>query len=277
MVKSAFMIERKGDISHLPDNADNNPQGLICRSSTQVNERLVDQEYKLTDNQKEIINRTINWAQNFFEQESLENRRTGGGHGFDHNQRVAGMAVRIAIEEGYSPFLPFLTALVFDVGRTSSDPRAKNWKHGELSQEMSKDFLTTLNLTVEELELISNAIEDHPKLNKDVRISWLVKILMDADRLDMVGAFGPLRSASFRPEIPLVRLNECDTSTDDQGIKSMLQDIVHRQGDCFNSFWTESAKKIAIERKYFHDEYIQELHREAEEMYEPYRKIMGLN
>lgn len=265
-------------------------------------------EFQFSPEQKVMLQKTVDWVKNFFDQESPENKTKGGGHGFDHNQRVAGMAYKIAIAEGVDPFLPVLASIIIDIGRTSNDPKSKGWQHGELSRKMSRDFLNSLNLTGQEKETVGNAIEDHSKKNENVRLKIkeerpvvnvnintdnpeilatsrtevgyrtsseveVVQIVMDADRLDALGALGPLRSAAFRPDVPLVRMEESETDSTDNKIGSMWQDMKFRQLEWVDMMWTKTGKKIAEERKKFHEIYLAQLKKDTDVMYEGYKAI----
>jgi len=184
-----------------------------------------------------------------------------GGHGFDHTQRVTGMAVLLAGMEGYDPFLCALAALLHDLGRASLRPAASNWRHGQLSKEISEEIINSLNLSSDDTTLIKNAIEDHPKLNKDVRESILVKILMDSDRLDVIGAIGPVRSAAHRWKLPLYSSN-IKSGTDETQIKTIYQDFAVRGLATYQFLWTKSARKLAEPKIKFQKKFIEEYRRE---------------
>ena len=124
-------------------------------------------EFDLTPGQREALIITRDWTKEFFERMERDGKMDAGGHQFDHNQRVAGMAATLAVYEGHSPFLPALTGTIFDIGRTKADDvRSKNYLHGQLSREMSADFLNSLSIANEERVLIGDAMEVHPRLNE---------------------------------------------------------------------------------------------------------------
>ncbi|TSC88499.1 MAG: hypothetical protein G01um10145_902 [Microgenomates group bacterium Gr01-1014_5] len=142
--------------------------------------RIEDQpipDIKITPEQKAVLNKTLEWVQDFFDVAIENDQVIMGGHGFDHNIRVSGMAGVLSTKEGVDPFLPILTSLLIDIGRTNRDPRAHNFKHGELSREMAEDFINSLPLTSDQRELVKNAIEDHPKLNEQSQMKEEVCLL----------------------------------------------------------------------------------------------------
>lgn len=234
--------------------------------------------YPLSAEQKAIIKQTKTWSKSFFNLAHTEGRVVMGGHGFDHNKRVSGMAARLCVLEGFEKglFPAVVTALVFDIGRTSSDPRAQNIQHGQLSREMSDDFLNNLQAFSHlQLDRIGNAIEDHPKLNPDVRRVEgypLVEVLMDADRLDTIGALTPVRAASTRWRLPLYT-DQTGDQFHDHEIQSVFQDIAVRISRWFDSIWTDSARIIAQPRQEFLMKYIEQFDSEVKPMMADYHSL----
>ena len=218
---------------------------------------------RLTSEQKVILKKARIWAEVFFKKAKNEKRLVVGGHGFDHNQRVAGMASTISLMEDRDPFLPILTSLIFDIGRASADPRSRNWHHGQLSREIADNFIDSLPLLGKNDKLlVKNAIEDHPKLNENVRRSYVVEIVMDADRLDTLGALAPVRVAAHRWKLPLFSL-EASISTKDSEIKTIYQDFALRSKEFYDMLWTKSARRIAKPKLTFMVKFIKEFRNEA--------------
>lgn len=191
-----------------------------------------------------VLKKTRKWVEKFF----IKTQKNGvfaGGHGFDHTKRVVGMALLLSHLEKRDPFLPVLSSLIFDIGRTSEDPRAQNFRHGEVSRELSTDFIDSIKiLSNEDKEIVKNAIEDHPKRNKEVRRTYVSEIVMDADRLDAFGAVGIIRSASFRWKLPIFD-EKLSLSTKDAEIKTIYQDFGLRIPEFYDMLWTKSARRIA--------------------------------
>lgn len=181
-----------------------------------------------------------------------------GAHLLDHGLRVAGNAALISQGEGMNPFLPVITSLLIDIGRSTNDERSKNWQHGYVSGELAGDFLSELGLDEKDKTLVLDALRDHSRLNDRVENkSILVKIVMDADRLATIGPLGPMRAAATRWDKPLVLAEDSDESSGDTEIKSVLQDVQHRQGEWFSMIWTATGKKIAEGKHEWHIKYVQ--------------------
>lgn len=230
-------------------------------------------DFDLSDAQREALHGVVLWTRRYFD--SVPEGTHIGGHGFDKTMRQAGMAAVIASGEGHPVFLPVLTAMVMDVGRATEDPRSRDFQHGKLSREILEvDLFGSLDiLTSEDKELVGNAVEDHPKLNEDVRRSYLVEVVMDADRLDFLGTLGPLRAASWRSNIPIILPEETVTSTVDSEIQTMWQDMSCRQMGCFDILWTNTAKEIARPRVQAYREYLKRLQEEASFSYQAFKQL----
>lgn len=221
-------------------------------------------DFEITTEQALAIKTTQRWVeQQFAEREPAALHRMGG-HGFDKSPRTAHWAAQVAWGEGYHPFLPALTALVIDLGRTSDDPGAKSYLHGQLSREMSGAYLRSLTiLTNQERELVGDAIEDHPFPNAAVRRpTWLVKVVMDADRLDCLGPFGSLRAASGLWEKPLILPDQLENETTWAGVKTMY-DGMRFQLAWYDMLWTETARQIARPKVLRYRRQVEQIKREA--------------
>lgn len=203
-------------------------------------------EIPLTNIQKNVLRTTRLWVEDFHIQATKEGRVVMGGHGMDQVQRVAGMAGFLAVTERYEPFLPILSALLADIGRTSLDVRVHTWQHGELSAEMARELLDSLSLPILDKELVQKAIEDHPKKNEEVRRSFVVELLQDADRLTSLGIIGIARAGATHWERP-VYAEELGRSTEYSDINSIYHDLF-RILEWYDMLWTATARKIAEPR-----------------------------
>lgn len=113
------------------------------------------------------------------------------GHGMDHMKRVALWARKLALQEGESPFLAELAAILHDVDdeKLRFDPIK--------SREDRNRKLREWGLSEEECNQVENAIETVSFRKGAVPETLLGKVLQDADRLDAVGAIGIARTFAF--------------------------------------------------------------------------------
>lgn len=202
-----------------------------------------------TDKERNILLKTSSYTNEVFQ----KSKSRDGAHGRRHWMRVAYLAGNIAAKEGINPFLPVLSGLNHDIGRVMQDERAKNRLHGQLSAEVIADFIDGLKLTREQKDLTLAAIEDHPFLNKDVRESEVVKALMDADRIDGLGAIMVVRWSTSRWESACqIDLRSPIPPKKQPG--TLLAEIV-RNSEYRDMFWTNTAKVIAEPRIRFMEQF----------------------
>jgi len=121
-------------------------------------------------------------------------------HDFKHVNRVRNWALQIAQKEDFEDLeVVEISALMHDTGFTQVEKRSL---HGEVGAEMTTKFLTENNLlTKDKIAEICNAIKFHNK-NREGE-GKLLKILRDADMMDLFGAVGIMRaftSKSSKPE-----------------------------------------------------------------------------
>lgn len=213
--------------------------------------------------ERKLLTRTAKYTNKVFA-EALKKRPLAiGGHGVDHWNRVAYIAGNIAAIEG----LPILTAVLagfqHDVGRVIDDPRAHNKYHGQLSVETITDFFEELKeMGREEKDIIYSAIEDHPFLNSEVRDNYLIKILMDADRVDGMGAIMSVRSSSMHWHLPCYADLRSEVPIEDQG-GTIFQSIKWTT-EWYDMMWTKAGRALARPRVEFMRLYGEEYLKEAE-------------
>lgn len=212
--------------------------------------------------EKSLLTKAKKFVEDMYSRQAKNEQITQGGHGIDHTQRVTGMSSFLAYAEKKPPFLPVFAALLHDIGRAvSKDKRSKNHLHGKLSLEIAQEFINAQPISLTDKLLIKNAVEDHPFLNEKVRQSYVVKILMDADRLDALGAMAPVQAASYKWNLPLYK--EKPISTEDSQVDSIYGHFGVRIPAWADMMWTKSGKRIAQERlkflKKFNDEFVKEI------------------
>lgn len=202
----------------------------------------------LTEGERSLLARAAAWSDGHFKS-ARDAGVVRGGHDFDHVQRVAGLTAQICEGERFEPFLPILAALVADVGRASTDSRAGTWQHGKLSCELATELFSALKmqggLSGDQLRLVTNAIEDHPKRNGEIRSTYVAVALQDGDRVSTISPSGALRAAQHRWNLPLNGYQTVSTAEAD--LKTLGQDF-DRIVEWYNMLHTQTAKEIARPR-----------------------------
>jgi len=207
-----------------------------------------------------------------------------GGHGFDHHRRVVAYAGTLAIMEGIYPFIPMLTAMIVDVGRASSDPRAADWRHGQLSAEISGPYLDKLSTSIltssDKLEILE-AAEQHSSPNKDTDRPLTV-LIKDADKLDFAGLTSLPRSAAHRYKLPVsLPVSGLESGPTEENYQSQISTIIDdHQGilDCLKDpkrFRIPSARFIAAMRVVSYEQILNSLKQELSATEEIFDEIIG--
>ena len=114
-------------------------------------------------------------------------------HDFEHVLRVYVNAEKICVKEKVEKKLVLTATLLHDiVSFPKTDKRSKT--SSTKSAVKAKKILQKLNYSIDEIKIITDAIESHSfsKNKKPTTIEG--KILQDADRLDALGAIGIART-----------------------------------------------------------------------------------
>ena len=118
--------------------------------------------------------------------------RNDSAHDFQHVMRVYKNAKKICKKENVDEKLVLSAVLLHDlVSYPKSDKRSK--LSSMESAIESKKILKKYNFSLEEIQIISDAIRDHSFSRNKIPTTIEGKILQDADRLDALGAIGIAR------------------------------------------------------------------------------------
>lgn len=117
-------------------------------------------------------------------------------HDFNHVDRVRKLSLKIAKKERFNDlFLLEIAALLHDVGRNG---KAKS-DHYTAGEKIARRYLASLKVfTQKDIALVCRAVYGHGPGGKEK----IVKILRDADRLDLLGAVGVARAFSYLHDRP---------------------------------------------------------------------------
>lgn len=176
-------------------------------------------------------------------------------HGYDHAIRVRNWAIKIAKTEHYSDLdLIETVALLHDIGFS----KTKRWEeHAKVGAVMAVKFLRQNNLlTPSKTQLVEKVIINH---SNSVKTSIKpLRILRDADMLDMVGAMGIVRTIISQNKRPVYDEKDIKGSlwesnyidaykkyNQDRGAGSTIVDQLNFQLHCLAEMSTEYAKRIA--------------------------------
>ncbi len=168
-------------------------------------------------------------------------------HGWDHVQRVYNLCVKIGEKEGADMEVLKLAALLHDVG-IYEDRKNHEIVSSRIAEKLLSDY--------EKREKVVYCIKNH-RFSKGKKVDTLeAKILQDADRLDVLGAMGIVRTMVYtgcknRPvHIPGKEISDVYTGESDTAINHFYEKLLKIK----DSLNTNTAIRMAEERdKYMRD------------------------
>ncbi len=123
-------------------------------------------------------------------------------HGWDHVERVACLAEKIArAEKRANTFIVKAAAILHDIARDDEHEENGRLCHAERGSEIAYEYLIGAGLDPERAGLIRDCILSHRYRNEHVPQTIEAKILYDADKLDSIGAIGVGRAFLFSGEV----------------------------------------------------------------------------
>lgn len=120
-------------------------------------------------------------------------------HGFDHIIRVYRMAEKLAIAEGADVEILRAAALLHDAqGSATSGGEEGRLNHHQASADFARQVLQAEGWPEERIMAVLHCIRAHRfRDEKETPQSLEAKILFDADKLDVIGAFGIARTIAY--------------------------------------------------------------------------------
>ena len=116
-------------------------------------------------------------------------------HGFDHVLRVMRSAENIGEELGADLEILRAAALLHDA--SGADPRENRAEHENASADFAREILGEEGWSLDRIEAVINCILSHRYRGHQRPGSLEARILFDADKLDVVGAFGVARTIGY--------------------------------------------------------------------------------
>lgn len=186
-----------------------------------------------------------------------------GGHDFNHTQRVYNLAEEICKKEKANLLVIQLASLLHDIARYKEDAGGKC--HALEGAKMAEEILKEENYDTGIIEQVKHCILVHRVSSNLKPESLEAKIIQDADRLDALGAIciarvfmynGLHRIPMHDPKIkPLEEYKGQHTTA----INHFYEKILKLEPQ---TFFTETARKIAEHRYKFIKEFLDEFNAE---------------
>lgn len=189
-----------------------------------------------------------------------------GGHGFDHVERVLGMARLICKKEGGDIEIVEAAALLHDIARALETDK-NNLDHGAEGARMAEKYLNGINFPKLKIKNVVHCIAVHRFSRGKKAETKEAKIIQDADRLDALGAIIIARVLAYNglhkipiydPSIKPLKEYRGDHTT---AINHFYEKILKITP---SSFHTKTAQKIAGKRYIFVVNFLKQFKKEWE-------------
>lgn len=174
-------------------------------------------------------------------------------HGFDHVLRVYKMAEHLAVLEGADLEVVRAAALLHDaVGAMPEEASRQN--HHQASANFARDVLADEGWSTERIEAVLHCIRAHRYRSTEKPQTSEARVLFDADKLDVLGAFGAARTIAYavQAEQPIYAqpselfLKTGNPETDEP--HSSYHEYLYKLQNVKQRLYTDEAKKLAEKR-----------------------------
>lgn len=118
-------------------------------------------------------------------------------HGFDHVLRVYRMAERLAWAEGADLEIVRAAALLHDAVGAEPGANSGRSSHHEASAEFASQVLSAEGWPPHRIEAVQHCIRAHRYRSTQMPESLEARVLFDADKLDVLGAYGAARTIAY--------------------------------------------------------------------------------
>lgn len=189
-------------------------------------------------------------------------------HGFDHILRVLSLAERIAKAESADWEIVRAAVLLHDAsGGQATDSRRGD--HQQLSAEFARQFLAEKGWAEERVAAVQHCIRTHRFRGDENPQTLEAQILFDADKLDVIGAFGVARTIAFDVEVGQPIFAEPSDSFLKSGEKepgeahSSYHEYLFKLSKIKDKLYTKTARQLAEGRHQFLEEFFVQMLAEA--------------
>jgi uncharacterized protein len=174
-------------------------------------------------------------------------------HGFDHVLRVMRTAEEIGTELGADLEILRAAALLHDAA--GADPREDRAEHQHASADFARETLGAEGWSQDRIEAVVECVLSHRYRGQQRPGSLEAKILFDADKLDVIGAFGVARTIGYSIQAgqpifaePSQKFLESGESEPDEP-HSAYHEYLFKLRNVKDRLHTEPARRLAVERE----------------------------
>ncbi|HMK08162.1 MAG TPA: HD domain-containing protein [Anaerolineales bacterium] len=118
-------------------------------------------------------------------------------HGFDHVLRVLHMAEKIGSEVGADLEILRAAALLHDASGAAPGPGGGRATHEMASADFAANQLRREGWSEDRIDRVTHCIRSHRYRSAEAPTTLEARVLYDADKLDVLGAFGVARTIGY--------------------------------------------------------------------------------
>lgn len=189
-------------------------------------------------------------------------------HGFDHILRVYALAGRIARAEDADLEIVQAAALLHDAsgGETGSAGRAE---HQQRSAEFARQVLEAEGWPEGRIAAVQHCVRAHRFRGQEQPQTREAKILFDADKLDVIGAFGVARTIAYGVKVGQPIFAEPSERFRQSGEReanephSSYHEFTFKLSKIKDRLHTRTAREMAVGRHKFLVDFFEQLAAEA--------------
>ena len=162
----------------------------------------------------------------------------------------------------------YVLGLLHDIGRAD---QLKNpiLCHAQVGAEKAYAYLISHGFAEDFAQRVRSCIRTHRFRKNAPPESLEAKILFDADKLDVVGAIGIARTLVYKGAVSAPLYNRRDGKISDgrdDDEQSFFQEYCFKLEKLYDRFYTETGKKLALQRRKAAVSFYENLYREVSEL-----------
>jgi uncharacterized protein len=190
-------------------------------------------------------------------------------HGFDHAMRVYKMAESIGAQLDADLEILRAAALLHDASGAAPGEGNARSSHEQDSAEFARSVLQGEGWEEERIAAVEHCIRAHRYRNQEEPESLEAKILFDADKLDVVGAFGVARTIGYAVQAHRPIFSQPSQQFLNEGLKepdelhSAYHEYLFKLRHVKDRLFTQQAKRLAEYRHKILTEFFEQLAAEA--------------
>lgn len=190
-------------------------------------------------------------------------------HGFDHVLRVYHLAEELGAQVGADLEILRAAALLHDVSDAAPDIQQARAQHEHSSADFARTVLESEGWDESRIEAVRHCIQTHRFRGEQRPQSLEAKVLFDADKLDVVGAFGAARTIGYaiqaaQPIFAPPSQQFIESGQVEQGEHhSAYHEFLFKLRNVPQRLFTEPAKEIAEQRHHVLCMFFEQMEAEA--------------